>query len=603
MNAGDTKLGGGYVEIGARMENLHADLAAVKGRVAGLGSVFSGANIVAAGAIGAITATFKVLTGAVKEYTALEAAAATTNAVFGKSAGDVTAEADKMAKAFGVVKSQYLESANALGMTFKNMGMTEDEAAKLSMGLNQLAGDMAATFDKPVEEATNAIQAAFRGEFDSLERFGPQLSAARIEAEALANGFTKVNGTLTQSAKAYAALSLIQKESKDSQGAMVRESDQLGSRLKKVSGDITNMAGQLGGALAPAVNGFLGMVFKLGERFSWVWDSILSVTSTASTAIGDFFTGAGSAISSFADSWAGFGARIRDIGSWAVEWLGAAVGAVGSFAQAQFGLGVTADGVWGGIGNAVNWVKETISSTVAGGAMIFRNFGDVLEIVGLKFYEFGMNAVAVASTIPENLGRVGNWIANNWRELIGDGLNAVWAIFQNLDHNIAELASEIWEFLSNPTSEWDPDFKPLLDGFKATAQKLPELLKPELVSMEDEIAKVGARINEREANFGKTKPKEVFTPAKLDPNRQAFMNADAEEKKKMAGAASMKVEVIDGAANFARKIQESASGQGAQEMAKKQLDAANQTVLNTRKTAESMEKMTERRGAAATVLA
>jgi hypothetical protein len=93
---------------------------------------------------------------------------------------------------------------------------------------------------------------------------------------------------------------------------------------------------------------------------------------------------------------------------------------------------------------------------------------------------------------------MGEFIQGNWKDMIFTGVDAVLTIFLNLGKNLRELASKIWEFLQNPAGGFHVEWTPLLDGFKSTVKALPELVKPELVSMQDEIAAAGERIANRE---------------------------------------------------------------------------------------------------------
>lgn len=145
---------------------------------------------------------------------------------------------------------------------------------------------------------------------------------------------------------------------------------------------------------------------------------------------------------------------------------------------------------------AIDGFVSSVSAGFDTLAVVVRNFPDSLEIVKLKFLEWGANLLAVVETIPANLGLIADYIAGNWRELIVDGVTAVGSVFQNLGTNLGNLWVAVQSFLAGEgfNFEWTP----LLDGFKATAAKLPEIIKPELVSFQDQIDAVGARIAERE---------------------------------------------------------------------------------------------------------
>jgi hypothetical protein len=210
-------------------------------------------------------------------------------------------------------------------------------------------------------------------------------------------------------------------------------------------------------------------------------------------------------------------------------------------------------------------------------AVMWRNTGDVWEIVKISATEMVTNVVATIATIPENLALIGEYIANNWVKLIGDGCNAVMAIFANLGSNIYALGQAIADFLSNPTKGFSVDFKPLLEGFRATADALPELVKPALVSMQGEIDAVTDRIAERETARG--------TAAKS--------SAAAKTANQIAGATGKKEKDFKsetvGVADFATKLRESIFG-GAEETPQKQLTELQKIAAATTLMADEAKK-------------
>jgi hypothetical protein len=146
---------------------------------------------------------------------------------------------------------------------------------------------------------------------------------------------------------------------------------------------------------------------------------------------------------------------------------------------------------------------ESFAAGVSEGAqtvgIMWRNLADIWQIVQLKAIEMAQNVVNAMATIPENLAIIATYIGGNWVKINLDAANAVGRIFLNLGRDIYALGQAIAEFLSDPMKGFHVDFKPLLEGFKATADALPELIKPRLVSMQNEIDKVTARISDREA--------------------------------------------------------------------------------------------------------
>lgn len=138
--------------------------------------------------------------------------------------------------------------------------------------------------------------------------------------------------------------------------------------------------------------------------------------------------------------------------------------------------------------------KETINSwgdnlkfvfDVAGVAV--RNAGTLWEIFKLRVGAAVENVIAWVGVIPANLRQVGDYIANNWVQLIHDAVSAVGSFFENLGTNIGALAHSIYEFLRDPRQGLKFDWTPLLDGFEATAAELPELIRPELADVQGQI--------------------------------------------------------------------------------------------------------------------
>ncbi len=115
------------------------------------------------------------------------------------------------------------------------------------------------------------------------------------------------------------------------------------------------------------------------------------------------------------------------------------------------------------------------------------NIPDFLAIAGLKIQEVVTNAGIEFQTMVTNLGIVADYLSGNWYQLIEDAVNGVGALFGNLGKNIKEFALAVVGYLQDPTKGFQFDFTPLLDGFKQTADRLPDFLSPVYVSYQDEV--------------------------------------------------------------------------------------------------------------------
>ena len=187
----------------------------------------------------------------------------------------------------------------------------------------------------------------------------------------------------------------------------------------------------------------------------------------------------------------------------------------------------------------LSWVG-TATAGIGQVGVVVRNFSDFWLIAKLRFREFTANFVAGLQTLPANAAIVASYIGRNWLLLIGDGIDASITAFRNFGTYVQALASSVFAWLQNPMSEFKaPDWKPLLDGFRATAEKLPEMIKPAWVSLQDEIDTIGNRIAAKEAARTK-KMAEAAKDAAADTAAATATEADKTNKateNKFAGAA------------------------------------------------------------------
>jgi hypothetical protein len=219
-------------------------------------------------------------------------------------------------------------------------------------------------------------------------------------------------------------------------------------------------------------------------------------------------------------------------------------------------------------------IKEAIGTV----GIVFRNFDDLWQISVLKATEGAANVIAVFDAIGTNISNIAAYIGRNWYQLLTDALSATATAFLNFGENLKSLASAVWEWLQNPAGGFQFDWKPLLTGFEATAEKLPELVKPAWVSMEDDINAIGDRIAQRESQRAQ----------RLAASQNAIQKAG---QKTAAAAATrekdFRSETVD-TADFTLRLR--ASIFGSDDTQSKQLAAQQQIAENTKKIADQTGK-------------
>ena len=469
------------------------------GYAAGMGGALGGAAKKVFAPLAAAAATVGVAQffgDAIKGASDLEQSVGAVEAVFKSQASAIKSASNEAAANLGMTKSEYNDLAATLGSLLKNKGIKDFTGQ--TQNLIGLGADLAAQFGGSSKQAVEALASAMRGETDPIEQYGVSLSEASIAAEGAAMGFGKPiknldeirikqqkaviaqrayneavakhgknsdealaaesrlmgaqaslakamegkNQKLTEQEKAMAALSLIQKQTSDAQGAAAREQDTYAGRLARLTAAWENFKAVIGGpliaVLATLMGGLTGVVnaakdmfegvaggtdkvgllskafgalagSPLGQWFAELGRSIGAVLGPALSDVGTMLTGTlwpalkslGGVLAGAAKAFGGFVAAI--VQSPLVSFLttilkGALVGFVQGVADIFKGLVRVVSGafeaiaglltgdwsrMWSGLGNVVVGALQALWGFLQAGLMgrvlgVFRGFGQIL---------------------------------------------------------------------------------------------------------------------------------------------------------------------------------------------------------------------------------
>ncbi|HEX7038682.1 MAG TPA: hypothetical protein VF202_01055 [Trueperaceae bacterium] len=187
------------------------------------------------------------------------------NQIFKGSADEIHRWGQANANSLGLSRRAFNDLAVPLGAMLKNAGLSLPQVTDWTKKLTERAADMASVFNTDVSEALTAIQAGLRGETDPLERFGVSLSAARVEAAALAATGKKSAKDLTDQEKATARLNLIMQQTADTAGDFRRNSDGLANSQRIAAARAEELQAKIGEKLAPVVAKVTELKVKLLE--------------------------------------------------------------------------------------------------------------------------------------------------------------------------------------------------------------------------------------------------------------------------------------------------------------------------------------------------
>jgi hypothetical protein len=287
-------------------------------------------------------AAIALIKGSVDAASDLNESMSKTQTVFGDSAKAVVDFADTAATHLGASRQEALEAASTFGNLFIALQIGKKPAADMSTKLVQLAGDLGSFNNVDTATALEALRAGMLGEAEPLRKFGVSLSAARIEAEALAAGIVKpvrdsaklrdaqvalrvalaasakamkdhgkdstefaaaqnrvdrssekvaaamkgVVPELTAAQKAQASYNVIMTDTKVAQGDYARTADGLANGQKTLTATIANVRAEIGKGLLPLMKAIVPYVGAAAVKFGELTAGLEKHTTTAKVLAG-----------------------------------------------------------------------------------------------------------------------------------------------------------------------------------------------------------------------------------------------------------------------------------------------------------------------------
>ena len=188
--------------------------------------------------------------------------------VFGRHGAAIDAFATNAAQNFGLSRRSALDAAGGFGNMFTQMGIGQDVAASMSQSMLGLSSDFASFHNADITQVIEAQSAAFRGEFDALQRFVPMINAATVEQKALQQTGKESTSELTQQEKALATYTLMIEGAGAAAGDFARTQDSLANQERIAAAEADNAAAAFGQNLIPIKKQVIEVASQLLERFN-----------------------------------------------------------------------------------------------------------------------------------------------------------------------------------------------------------------------------------------------------------------------------------------------------------------------------------------------
>jgi phage-related protein len=214
---------------------------------------------------------------------------------FGDAAESIKELGASAARELGLSNVQFNELAVRFSSFAKQISGPGGNVTATLDEMTRRASDFASVMNIEVADAAEIFQSGLAGETEPLKKFGIDLSAAAVEAYAMANGIGTAGKEMSEAEKVQARYGLLMEQTALTQGDFANTSDGLANGMRILRSTFEDVKANIGTAFLPfmamgvqALNYMMGPVQTLSEAFS-----------NFGTNIGEVFSGAGGGIAGF----------------------------------------------------------------------------------------------------------------------------------------------------------------------------------------------------------------------------------------------------------------------------------------------------------------
>ena len=195
----------------------------------------------------------------------------------GEYAEEAQAYAEQVSALMGIDPSEWMRNQGVFQTLLTGFGVVASDAALMSKNLTQLGYDISSFFNISYADSMQKLQSGISGELEPLRRLGYDLSEARLEAIALANGIDISVSSMTQAQKAQLRYYAILTQVTTAQGDMARTLQAPANQLRILQATVTQAARALGNIFIPALNAVLPYAIAFVNVIRWVAQEIANL--------------------------------------------------------------------------------------------------------------------------------------------------------------------------------------------------------------------------------------------------------------------------------------------------------------------------------------
>lgn len=191
-----------------------------------------------------------------------------TDVVFKNNASVVENWSKTSLDKMGMCQSSALEMASKFGDMGSSMGLNTNQTKDYSMGLTQLAADLASFKNISIDRANDALTGVYTGETESLKGLGIVMTQTNLQQFAESKGIHKKIQDMSQAEQVQLRYNYVMSKTKDAQGDFARTGDQAANAGRTFGEATKELGATIGNNLLPMFTPIINDANNLIKSFS-----------------------------------------------------------------------------------------------------------------------------------------------------------------------------------------------------------------------------------------------------------------------------------------------------------------------------------------------
>lgn len=185
------------------------------------------------------------------------------NNLFSVSMGSFYEEAydwaNKVNDKLGIDPAEFMKAEGIFMAMARGLGITNEQAYKLSKGMTELSYDLSSFMNIPIEEALTKMKSALAGEIEPLRAVGISVTQATLQEKALALGITENVNAMTDAEKSLLRYKVILDSMKNmgAVGDLAKTIESPANALRILQMQLTQLARSIGSLFIPILTQIL----------------------------------------------------------------------------------------------------------------------------------------------------------------------------------------------------------------------------------------------------------------------------------------------------------------------------------------------------------